>query len=379
MNKRERHAEQMNIETMIFAYLAICVSMILFNIVCIFTLERNDRKLERKSYGFEERVKEQFAGTAAGKHADEGHGKYLARKLKNLSNLMAFDETLERLSRENPEDMSKYLSEILPVFIDLTVVYRKKNELKAAYLLYIIQKYGIVRNKSNRMLGDCLLYYVKKTNLYCRENALKVLYTTGDAVCVMQALKILDESTVYHSPKLLTDGLLSFEGNHEEMIKCIWESFADYSVDMKVSLLNYIRFQSGKHCRHILMLLEDKTQDQEVHFACIRYFGKYPFREAYPLLLDYVEREQEHPWQYAAIAALALASYPGRETEEALKRRLHSSNWYVRMNASRSLEMLDLNYLDLIDIFEGDDRYAGEILRYQLDRRQVMEKEDSEA
>ena len=366
-------------ETMIFAYLAVCVSMILFNIACIFTFERNDRKLDQRSYGFEEKVKEQFVRTAAEGHADAGHRKYLTKKLKKLSNLMAFDETLERLSKEHPEDIRKYLTEIFPVFMDLIVTYQKKNELKAAYFLYIMQKYGIVKNKSNPIINEHLLDFVRQQNLYCRENALKVLYTTGDVSCMMQALKILDGSTFYHSPRLLTDGLLSFAGSHEELAECIWENFGDYSVDMKITLLNYMRFQSGKHCLHMLMLLQDETEDEEVHFACIRYFGKYPFEEAYPLLLDYVEREQDRSWQYAAIAALALSSYPGKETEEVLKKRLHSSNWYVRLNASRSLEMLNLEYCDLIDIFEGEDRYAGEILRYQLDMRQVKEKEAAES
>ena len=48
----------MNVETMIFAYLAICVSMILFNIACIFVFESKEKKLDRTSWHFEEKIKE---------------------------------------------------------------------------------------------------------------------------------------------------------------------------------------------------------------------------------------------------------------------------------------------------------------------------------
>ena len=128
----------------------------------------------------------------------------------------------------------------------------------------------------------------------------------------------------------------------------------------------------------MLRLLKNEQEDDEVHYACIRYLGKYPSEEAYSLLLDFVEKEQERPWQYAAIAASALAAYPGDETVEILKKKLSSRNWYVRLNASKSLEILGLGYADLIDIFDGSDRYAREILLYRFDMRKAKEKEAAE-
>lgn len=365
----------MNIETLIFAYLAVCISMILFNIVCIFVFGRREKKLERKSYHFEEQVREQFMKVANGGHIDSGHKKYLVQKMNRIGNLIAFDETLNRLGKDDSENLSLYLEEVYPVFIQLSRRYQKKNELKEAYFPYLIQKYGIVKNKRDRIINNMLLDMVKKPSLYCRENALKALYTTGDVECVMMAIRILDRSRVYHSPKLLTDGLLSFAGNHEELTAKIWETLGEYSVEMKVTLLNYIRFQSGAYCQQMLSFLKDEGENEEVHFACIRYLGKYPYEDAYELLIDFVNHETEYPWQYAAIAAKVLAAYPREETILALKERLHSHNWYVRLNASESLEHLGLSYMDLIDVFEGDDRYAREILCYRFDMRKIREKE----
>ena len=369
----------MNVETMIFAYLAICVSMILFNIACIFVFESKEKKLDRTSWHFEEKIKEQFAIVTEDGQVSEEHVKYLSKKLEKVANLMAFDETMERLQKADPDSAAEYLNEIYPVFVSLAMNYRIKSELKLAYFPYILQKYEILKKKSSDSINAMLLKMVENPSLYCREIALKALSTTGKTEYIMRALKILDRGRFYHSPKLLTDGLLSFEGDCEELTARIWESYGEFSVSMKVTLLNYMRFRSGGYEERMLALLNNEQENEEVHYACIRYLGKYPLEEAYPVLLDLVKKERERTWQYAAIAASALASYPGDETVDALKEKLSSQNWYVRLNASKSLEILGLGYSDLIDILDGSDRYAREILLYRFDKRKANEKEAVEA
>lgn len=366
----------MNIETLIFAYLVICASMIVFNIVSIFVFDQKERQLNKRSVHFEEHVTEQFERTVRGEHVSEEHKRYLAKKLRKVSNLMAFDETMKRLGSQNRGKESVYLEDMTPVFVNLIYRYQKKNELKAAYFSYILQKYAIIRNKNIKSVNEVLLGYIKKSNLYCRENALKALYSTGSVEYVMKALKLLEyDRNTYHSPKLLSDGLLTFAGSHEALIAEIWNQFSIFSVENKVALLNYIRFYSGAYGEKMLDVLKEEAQDAEVHYACIRYFGKYPDDKAYPLLVAYVEHEEERPWEYAAVAAAALSVYPGQQTIDALKKGLCSRNWYVRLNAAKSLNALGMEYKDLKDVFEGDDQYAKEILFYQLDVNRMQSEE----
>ena len=113
----------------------------------------------------------------------------------------------------------------------------------------------------------------------------------------------------------------------------------------------------------------------EVAYSCIRYFGKYHYEPAFSYLIAFAEHSEESRWEYTAIAASALGNYPGKRTEEALKSLLSSRNWYIRYNASESVEKLGLDYTDLIDIFEGEDRYAREIMRYRLDEKKMKERE----
>lgn len=145
---------------------------------------------------------------------------------------------------------------------------------------------------------------------------------------------------------------------------------------MQVIVLDYFRFASGQYHDRMLRLLLSKDRSDEVAYSCIRYFGKYHDEAAYPYLLDLAKMDRGDAWEYAAIAATALANYPGEKTVETLKRMLRSQNWHVRFNASKSLELLGLDYTDLIDVFEGDDRYAGEMMRYRFDQKQLREKEE---
>lgn len=365
----------MNIETLIYAYLAICFSMIIFNCICIFVFKYSETKIGKKSAKLENRIAEQIEKMKQGDQPDEKHKKYLCKKLKRIGNLTALDETIERMFIEEPQAVKTYLTAIRPVFLYLALEYKDRDSVIAAYYPYIIKRFHILQNKSFDLMIDTLFELLHSKSLYCRENALQALYSTGDCDIVVKALKVIDCGSNFHHSKLLTDGLLEFSGNHRKLSAALWKVFEDFSAPMKVTVLNYLRF-SNPDCREeMIQLLTDGRQDDETCFACIRYFGKYHFDPAYPLLLGFAENKEERRWEYAAIASSALGIYPSDRTVKVLKTNLCSSNWYIRFNASESLEKLGLTYTDMIDIFDGNDRYAREILQYRLDQRKVKNKE----
>ena len=55
---------------------------------------------------------------------------------------------------------------------------------------------------------------------------------------------------------------------------------------------------------------------------------------------------------------------------------MHSANWYVRYNAASSLEGRDLSYEDLVVHIGGNDRYAREMVTYQMESRKLMEEKE---
>ena len=320
-------------------------------------------------------ILQQIERINTGQQVERRHKKYLSRQLTRTGNMIAFDKMLEDLYREEPRQATEYLSQLGGVIVYLTIRYGRKDRIEAAYFPYIIKKYRLIENRPFSGVVDAMYTLLRESSIYCRENAMQALYTTGDCDCIMKALKILDGGESFFHEKLLTDGLLEFTGDHEALGRCIEKSFADFSPEMQVAMMNFLRLDSGEHCAFALALLQNTATDDEVRYACIRYLGRYPYGPAYETLLDLAECRNDARWEYAAIASTALCAYPGDETIERLKRNLYSRNWYIRFNASKSLERMGLTYLDLIDVMEGHDRYATEILRYRFDIRNLTQKE----
>lgn len=369
----------MNIEKMIYVYLVICVGMILFNIISAFLSRSKDKRIVRVSNGFEDSIRSELAWLETHDDARSAHKNYLSKKLKRISNMRAFDTALEKKYLENPELVKKYLYSIGSVFVSLSIEYSRRDSMEAAYFPYIIKKYRILANRPFDAMIDMLFRLLHEPSIYCRENAMQALYTAGDASCIVKALKIIDSEDKFYHSKLLTDGLLNFAGNAQRLNTALWEAFEDFSPQMQITLLNYFRFSSGECCKDILRLMNDTARSDELRFACIRYFGKYHYEPAYEYLLFYADSRNTMRWEYAAITSSVLAAYPSEKTTEILKSNLYHRNWYIRFNSAQSLERLGLNYLDLIDVLEGHDRYASEILRYHFDVRDTIlaEKEES--
>ena len=361
----------MKVEVLIYAYLAVCAAMIGFNITCIVVFRLKDKRLHHYSHRFIKIVRQVIEE----QDVTEEHCKYLSKKLKKINNLMAFDKTLDALFAQNPEQIKDYIRQLSPVFTYLTLEYTKKSEIQAAYFPYIIHKYKVFRGQPISIVMDTMLELVRSPSLYVRENALQAIYSIGSVECAVNALWILNESTYYHHPKMITDGLLNFSGDTKQLGNQLWNQFDRFSNRMQRVIADYFRFSSPDHKARILELLTSPGVDDEIAYSCIRYLGKYAYSPAYPVLTGIVEKYQHSQWIYTAITASALANYPGDRTIAILEELLHSPNWHVRSNASQSLMTLGLYYTDMIDVFEGRDRYASEIMRYRFDQKHMKEKE----
>ena len=364
----------MFVQILIYVYLGICTGMILYNIVTVLLSRRLAQRSFRDSTRLELAVERELDHFALTGEVNETHLRYMERRLRRVNNMVAFDKALERLRPHRPELVRAYLIALNGVTIALAEDYCRREEIEAAYFPYIIKKYQLLGGADDAPLKEVLLKLLNEPSIYCRENAMQALYTSGDAQIIVRALRIIDASSLYYNTKLLADGLLNFNGDKTQLAEALWAAFEDFKVWMQVTILNYFRFSSGAHCERVLALLNDGARDDELRFACLRYLGHYPYPPAYADLLRYAAPSKLTRWEYAAIASSVLASYPGAETAAVLKRNLYHPNWYIRFNASKSLEQLGFGYRDLIDVIEGNDRYASEILRYRFDMRALEEK-----
>ncbi len=364
----------MKIEIMIYTYIAICVSMILYNIIYVFILKHRERALVSDSEKLKKVLTEQIDILKNGEEISEKHKIFLCRELDKTSGITAFDKALEGVFATEPEFAEKYLVDTFSVFETLTHRYISKDTLKIAYFPYILYKYSILKHHEGERLTSALFDLLRSVNVYCRENTLKALYSMQSPDVVGRALKVIDTNLSFHHPKLISDGLMFYKGDKEELKKTLFAYFKEYSVPMRVNILNYFRFAGIKCDGEMLEILKNEKGNNEIRFSAIRYFEKFPSDAAKPVILNLAENLENRPWEYQAIATSALKSYPGDTTFRILVKNLSSSNWFVRQNSAISCEKLGYTYQDLINVFDGNDRYAREIMRYRLDRRNA-EKE----
>lgn len=366
----------MNVEILIYCYLAICLSMIVFNCIAMLVFRRKDYEMEHGSRKLEDTIWEQIAQLRNGQEIEEAHTRYLSRKLKHLRNLMILDEAMSRILEQNREAAEEYLYQIRGIFEGLAVEYMKKERMKTAYFAYLLSRY--YSDRESILIRDIMLQLMHEESLYCRENALKYIYRRGEVATVTEALRIINENNFFHHTKLLTDGLLTFTGDHEELIRKFWSELDMFQESLQIAVLNYIRFCSGNYCKSMYDVMVDENRPKEVRYAAIRYLGKYYYLPAKSRLIAYAVSVQPE-WEYAAISAGSLAIYPGEDTIAALKTALKSQNWYTRTNAAKSLSELDVSYVEMIDIWNGSDRYAREMAQYYRDLRRVRELEKQDA
>ncbi len=365
----------MRVEVMLYVYLFVCAAMILFNIVTALLFRAGERKTEKVSRDLQHRVLVQLRVLEKYPAVGKKHKLYLSRRLRRVGNMAAFDAMLETEYVNHPQEIRLYLRSLDEVFLALMTHYTKQNRMEAAYFPYILKKYRVIAHRSFPSLEGALLAMLHEPSIYCRENAMQALYTTGNVECILKALEIIDRSNLFYHGKLLCDGMLNFAGSVQQLGQGIVRSFFSFSEEMQVTLLDYLRFSSGEWAEFALSLLRNGELGDEIHYAAIRYLGKYPLDAAYGVLCRLAEESGDYQWQYAAIASTALGAYPSETTVQILKNNLYSRNWYVRLNAAISLENLGLSYAELTDVIDGNDRYAAEILRYCLQRDTTGEGE----
>lgn len=370
LSGNERTVNRLGAEYLVYFYLAVCIAMIAFNIWTIVFSGYRDRLNETRGRRFRLRIREQLADMRRGEGVSDAHLAMLRRDLCHAEQLLVYVQVLLDCAGESPDETRRYAQRVFGIVTALAPHYEWRSDpICCAFYLYVLRAFGELTGDAPREADEIELRALRMPNTYCRENALRAIYASGRTELVVQALRQLDEERIAHNRKLLSDGLITFTGDRGALISELWSRFEGFSGTMQIVILDFIRFCSSDYRDEMLAILTDANRDAELRYCAIRYFGRYSDERARSVLLD-MARDMENPrWEMQAIACTALSAYPGEETVETLKRALHSANWYVRFNASESLFRLGVRYADLIEVIDGGDRYASEMLQFQLDLR----------
>lgn len=366
----------MNVEVLIYVYLAVCLAMILFNIATIIAARRRERVSKRRNDRYRRLIAAGLERIRQGDALEWKHIAYLRRKLRYAGHMLAFVRVVMQQYAKTPAEIRLYLGRLSEILSSLIPHYERQNDpIRYAFFLYTMKELCAVSGVTPPRVASMLIRALRVPYIYCRENALQAIYSSGQPDLVLRALRLIDGEKIAHHKKLLSSGLIKYRGGAEELLNSLWAAFEAFDAPMQEVILEYTLFHGPSHRERVFALLTDESKSEEVRFACIRYFAKFPDPEAHQVLLHLAKDTENPMWGYAANACTALASYPHENTVAALKGALSVPTWQVRYNAAESLARLGVSYMDLIDVLDGNDRYAREILQYQLDMQYNQRRE----
>ena len=218
----------MGSEVLLYGYGLVCLSMLGFNILYSLHLRVSDRRLKRRMGDIARLVAAQLAVVQAGKKVERRHLKEMGRRLSRVNNLLAFDHFLDEQDDEAPAFRS-YLRQIQPVFLYLTTVYRRREDMQAGYFCHFLARHQLQRHMQMQQMQPLVASYLEKGSLYCKINALKALCAFGSAETIVQALLQLDKQAdgTLHE-KVLTETLMAFTGKADMLIGLLWSSLGNF-------------------------------------------------------------------------------------------------------------------------------------------------------
>ncbi len=365
-------------ELILFFFMLSCFALLLFNVVYIFIDKAQRRQIKSRKLGMADIITSQIALIKKGEPVQKEHLSYLQRKLKRARNMEIFEQSMQEIQqRQSREDCSHYLKQLRPVFLRLTAEYGKHGHIEQSYFSYIIAEFGIDRGQE--AFDGIIEYCLDKVNgkdVSLRENSLKALYSIGNPDAILAAWTAMENEDILHSNKLLSNGLLKFTGDKEQLAQLLFRHRREYSDRLLLPVMQFIYYFSGHYQSDFLEILEDAGADKELQLEALRYFRKYPYEPARQTIQSYLRYRGLVDWEYTAVAALALSRYPGPDTVDCLKETLSDTNWYIRLNSADTLiHGLKISQVQLHDIYNGRDRFAKEILQYVSSQAELIHQE----
>lgn len=361
----------MQVEWLIFFYIGVSVAMAFFDLGFAAFEHTRDVLFKRETQRMALSLNEEIVLNA--KFPTAKHKHRLTQRLKRLPALEAFDLTMQQFRGLDEENAEMYLLGIGDVFERLALFYQQKKPLNKAYYAYILKRWYRTRPASPAIVHTLMLF-VEQGTVFLRQNAFEALAQLEDVDVVVRAIKLLDDNSAFHHPKLITETVLIFAGDKDALADALAADLDDFSPATQCAIINFLRMRHRGDRAHLLETMKDDQIDREIRLACVRYFMTNPWSQAESVLRTFAQESDSGEWEYASVAASALAAYPGPETIELLKGLLTSPVWYVRYNAAKSLYDLGATLeADLADVLEGDDRYAREMVQYRWDFEEASE------
>lgn len=284
------------------------------------------------------------------------------RIMKNEKSFQLFLQVLSKIDQDN---LFEKLKSLKPYFSKYLPIIRKETVSFQTSFLSFLSLYPILLEGK----GNAILAYVAECTIsdsfYIVDQSFLTVCCFGNSELLKKTLMLMNQHEIYHSPKLVTNSLLKFQGDAKVLKEFLAKDIKKYQSYYRQACIDFLGIRHINIASTLLPVMLDKKEDQEVRIACIRYFSNVNYKPAVPYLYEFL-KDDIGSWEYAAVAAKTLGHYPSKDTNNHLLSALGSYSWYVRNNAASSLVWI--NDRDVVKqmLRKIGDKYAHEALTYQL-------------
>lgn len=353
------------VEYVLYLYSFISIALIFYNIKYIFSKNRENEVHKFLVNKYIKEYDNDIILLKRRENIDRKYYKKIVKELKNINNLLAFHDAI--MLKKETEDFKIYKDFIYDVFLDLSIFYNKKSDMEKALFAYIIGELNIEK-ENNRKLDTKIINFLEKPSVYLVENTLKAFIRLGHKDSLIKTLNILNFKKISHNEKLISDGLLEYKGDKLELAKELWEYRNQWMIPYVKSIIKFIRLIGSDFKEEFYQALKNENLHIEIKIDLIRYFGKVKYNKILDYLLDLFETKKNVDSNLLIVIATTLGNYPSERTVEALKKGMTNSNWYIRNNSCVSFLALNPLKENIDEILNGNDKYARDILIYQLEK-----------
>lgn len=354
----------MNLTLVIWFYMFICISLLVFNVVYILQSKRKKRWQQKKEQKWLLEIQTQCQRLEHGLPCSDKHLKRMESRLCHIKELLVYYEAVVKLLEADTPCIQHYLDSNLSVFQTLALQYSKKSAMERGFFAHVIAVCHPSRETGCGQLPQILMEYFSDSTVFCRENLLQAFYSIGDITLVEAAFTMLSHQGRYHYTRLLSDGLATFSGNQEELAWSLWKHRAKWNETIQIAIVQFATMVSDSFSGEFLLALKNSSFPLDLRFALLRYFQRYYYPEALPQLLLILRQEESSG--LAIAATFALGKFTDLEARHALLEAMHSRSWYVRRGAAISLSRVGISRSEIEELYQSGDNYAIEMLNYVL-------------
>ena len=267
------------LEDVLYFYILVSIALIFYNIRYI--LLKNKEK-EKYNFLVSKYIKEYYESIKNTKEI-KNINKNIVKELSNIKNLEAFNDAISSL--KYTEELKMYKENMYNYFLELSRIYNKKSDMEKSLFVYIVGNLNIC-SKENVDLNNNILGFLENPSVYLVENILKTFIKLEEKDNIVRVIDILNLRKIYHSDKLISDGLLEYKGDKLELVRELWKYRNKWMVCYVKAIIKFIRIERYDFKEEFYYALTKEKLDREIRIELVRYFGIVKYDKVLDYLLE---------------------------------------------------------------------------------------------